>query len=61
MGRSVYTLTAAQYAGEQTTAGVDARKVTERELGKEWRRDTVRHLKHYNDMCDFLIINMYKA
>ena len=43
MGRSVYSHTAAQYAGEQTTADVDVQKVTEGEvthLDKEWHRNT---------------------
>ena len=35
MGRSVYSRTAAQYAGEQTTADVDARKGTEGEVTHE--------------------------
>ena len=38
-GKSVYSLTATQYAGEQTMAGVDAQKVTEGKvtyLEKEW-------------------------
>ena len=51
MRRSVYSRTAAQYAGEQTLADVDARKETEGEvthLDKEWHRNTVRHRKHYN-------------
>ena len=62
MGRSVYSLTTAQYVGEQTTTAVDARKVTEGAvtyLDKEWHRYIVRHSKHYNIMCDFPITSMY--
>jgi len=50
MGRSAYSLTTAQYAGEQTMVGEDAQKATEVEVtyqDKEWRRNTVKHQKHY--------------